>query len=86
MIIHVEQKHIDAGVRGDCERCTVALALKEQVPDARAVVVGVLDVDIFFTNRFDMAYSYALSQRVQQQTANFDNGKPVKPFNFRLNI
>ena len=77
MKIHVTRKHIKQGKRGYISFCPIALALKGygfkevMVDDEMAQVDG---------------KESWLSKRTRLFIANFDLGKPVKPFVFNLKI
>ena len=79
MIVKVTQEHIDKGRRRATSACPIALALKEQL--GHEVVVGEFSTYIGINSD-----SIPLPRSAQRFVARFDRGKPVKPFNFRVQL
>lgn len=79
MLIRVEQRHIDNGVRGNCRECMVALALRDLLPRVWYVSV---DCDLITIG----GRSYDMPEGVHSRVAAFDEGRPVAPFSFELPI
>lgn len=80
--IHVKQKHIKAGIKGNCSFCPVALAVKEHFGnDVEMVRVGAL-ISVHHKHRF--LDTYRMSRSVERFISKFDTKKKVKPFNFFL--
>ena len=81
-IIEVTKGDITAGRPGDCERCPIALAV------ARAIKRDDVHVSMSLMRAGDYYDSnsilWNLSKKVQNFIRRFDEGKPVKPFRFRL--
>jgi hypothetical protein len=84
MIIKVEQRHIDKGVRSNCEACPIALAVLEQYPDAHAVTVD--DDIVAGIDEFDAEHCvrFHMSTAALDFMCDFDEGRAVKPFEFEL--
>lgn len=78
MRIKITQDHIDKGLKRDCHSCPIAWAITE-VRHQSYVQVGTNDV------RID-AQVYQLPAKVSRFISNFDDGQPVKPFAFNLEI
>lgn len=76
MRIDVTQEHIDKGLTGSCSRCPVALAL--------------WDVGIPAVVHYDTAETYRdeiiLPVSARAFIAAFDDGEPVKPFHFDIEV
>ena len=77
--VHVTQQDIDAGERGKCGRCPVALALNRHIAPEQAIVLGrrwqVMDAE--------PVVRYRLPLRASVWIFDFDEGLPVAPFTFR---
>jgi hypothetical protein len=82
VIIEVRQDHIDKGLKKNCHSCPVALAVKEKFPNWRQISI----------NGFDLYHGYfdikcvELPVKVYNFVGNFDSGRPVKPFKFKIKI
>ena len=77
MQITVTQAHIDAGLRCDCDKCPLVLAFREKVGPC-SVGAGTL---ILFRPSFRML---PLPDEALQFRRDFDEGRPVKPFSFKM--
>jgi hypothetical protein len=84
MTIHVQQKHIDQGESRRSCFCPIALALADSFSDVIYASVGTGD---FAVNRrgFNLLQS-PLPESASKFVRAFDNGKPVKPFTFEIEI
>ena len=74
-LIKVQQKHIQKGVVCSHNRCPIALA----IADTTDIAVSDREVRIGFTR-------IQLSRSAFRFIGRFDSEKPVKPFNFKLDI
>ena len=82
MKINVTAEHIAHGVRKVCDKCPVALAIKEAIPAATYVMAGTGVIDITLNKVFK---SYEAPESVREFIVNFDRGiKPHLPFSFEL--
>jgi hypothetical protein len=81
MIVNVEQKHIDAGLAGECDMCPVALALIGA--GCYMVTVGNYEMNFIYK---DESYYLDNPNEVVLFIDNFDDENPVVPFSFRLEI
>lgn len=76
--IHVNAEHIRHGISQECCHCPVALALFEQTKTPYVVagchVVGLDKVEI------------PLPENARAFIAAFDEGEPVKPFAFEIDL
>lgn len=83
--IHVTDAHIAAGVRGDCARCPVALALAEHIKPG--INVHVYDTAVFWRGLEDIQ-TIDLPQDVYVWTGTFDYDVAYwsKPISFELPI
>lgn len=78
MIIQVKQKHIKNGIKSDPCNCPVALAIKERL-STEDVIVDDLGIGIGL-----YLETFRSTKKLESFIKNFDNGKKVKPFSFRL--
>jgi hypothetical protein len=82
--INVTQQHIDRGKRCNSERCPVALSILEVLPETSYVSV---DVRIYVEPSDTYDYIAAESpDEVCRFTSAFDDGKPVSPFSFEVEL
>lgn len=80
--IHLRQDHIDKGQRSECTRCPGALALIEQVPDVESVDVD--DIRVIFRTVMGATVKVETPEELHDFIIDFDDGKPVKPFSFKI--
>ena len=88
--INVTQKHIQKGRKSDCGQCPIALAILDTFGD-RITNVNVGDNRVInFEEKVlngDMNYlTCQASKKINSFIDKFDDGKPVKPFNFMLKV
>lgn len=87
--INVTQEHIDQGEEGSCDKCPVALALLEQVPDIREVAVTEESIDLWIGENANFL-NIKTPDSVALFIDMFDNLDPIKPklepFSFELNL
>lgn len=76
MRFSVTNDEITDGRIRDCERCPVALAIRKQLPHLR---VSVSKVAIIIQGAV-----YNVSEPIRKFLLDFDNGRPVEPFEFEL--
>lgn len=93
ILVHVTQDHIDKGCKGDSDNCPVALALLNAgvlTPVVYAPSLGPLGGLAGLwpvaggTAYLDIAVH--MPRSVERFIGRFDDGKPVKPFTFKLKI
>lgn len=72
--ISVEQKHINKGTKADIISCPINLACITKYPDAYT------GTTIIFLD----GKEYFLPKTAQKFIRDFDAGRPVKPFTFKL--
>lgn len=77
MIIKVTEKHIYLGQRESADSCPVALAVTEAIKTEVSIDTDSISLDSWKT-------STTLPRSAKRFIRNFDNSKPVKPFNFIL--
>lgn len=84
ILVKVEQKHINLGLRGNCSSCPIALAIKE-INQSKFVSIGYKDASIYFLERDD-TYTFDLPRAARRFINRFDKDVYVKakPFNFYL--
>jgi hypothetical protein len=84
--IEVTRDNIATGNPGENESCAVALAVKAKcLPDTEVQVDGYsvdLDLPFSFVSRINLE----TNETVKKFVADFDDGKPVEPFAFDLDI
>jgi hypothetical protein len=84
--VMVRAGDIAAGIKGDCSRCPVALALRRSFPSAGDVMV------CFTINLYRTVKDGLPSARVKTPDdvvcfiRDFDYGRRVKPFSFKLDL
>lgn len=81
--INVTQEEIYGGVRGDCERCPIALAIQRCVPNVRTVSVCDSEIEIGLWGIPSMSVNDPPSEAVDF-IRKFDNGLDVSPFSFEI--
>jgi hypothetical protein len=93
MKIEVTREHIARGVAGDCNRCSVALAVADAIPPAEGcrVHIAVCNSGIGITMTGPDGYSmdcesFDTPWNVRDFIADFDDGEPVSPIAFDLPI
>lgn len=79
MLIHVTQEDIDKGVRRECGKCPIALAVSRAF--GKPIRVGAFLVQFFSAN---MGASVDLPPEALAFRKAFDNGLPVQPFSFEV--
>ena len=83
--VRVTQEDIDAGVRGDCTSCPVALALLRAVPGAYEAAVDGPHFDLAMVDGPNL-YDVPLPRRVAWAIARFDFSGTMSPFEFDLSL
>ena len=78
MKVKVNNDHIQYGVKRNCEKCPIALALQDEFP-YHAIEVGDDGVTIG-------ADYYDLPEIAQDFISDFDDGMSVQPFEFMLDM
>ena len=77
--ISITQDHIDQGIRASCNKCPLALAIKEIFPDKK-ILVG---YNVVFVNSY---IGIELPEDLMEFIYSFDSGKLVEPREFQLDI
>lgn len=77
MKIKVEKKHIEQGVKGDCENCAIAKAIKAKLHHPVEVLQYHISV-----KKGGQEYCYNLPESATKFIRDFDAGRKVKPFTF----
>ena len=90
VVVEVTAEDIASGVAQKCEHCPIAIALRRAAGSARAYVDG---SDIFVSPVFDgdepsdiWNEAGECPQSVTEFVNAFDDGKPVKPFTFTVEL
>ena len=74
--VRVEQRHIDAGTKGNSQCCPIALAVREEFPRLPVMVTD---------SRVYLAFKrFILNDESKAFIENFDIGLPVEPCAFQL--
>jgi hypothetical protein len=76
MRIEIKQEHIDKGIKSNCERCPVALALKDAT--GKTYTVG-YEAEVV---SWDGGESLLIPKDARDFAWHFDHGNPVIPFVF----
>ncbi len=80
MKIKLTQSHIDAGVKGDCGSCPVALAVMEATGAKEAGVAG----GSMWIEGYRLITSTPAA--IRDFIDAFDAGRPVEPFEFDIEL
>ena len=83
MIVQVSKEHIKRGVPHSSRYCPVALAINLVDGFNEEVLVSPKDKDLGGGIKIG-AKHYHAPRSVERFVKQFDKGKPVKPFNFKL--
>lgn len=78
MKVEVTQADIDAGIRKECMKCPVALAVKRLYPD-REVKVGITRL---YLKLHGIASCYRIPKEIAVKIARFDDGAKMVPMEF----
>lgn len=87
ILVPVTQKHIDDGKKQDCQKCVIALAIKDALNKNRGVDKDKIEI-VTLTNhsvvRIDggRAFSIGHPGHISSFIRNFDRDVPVKPTRF----
>ena len=91
MKVFVSQEHIDIGRANDGNLCPIAHAIAEQHPNINKNLQYPVHVEgttivstIKGTEKKNIRY--AIPRSAKRFISAFDNGRPVKPFNFILTL
>lgn len=82
--VRVTQEDIDAGVRYDCCRCPVALALLAALPPTLSVVVWATGATLLALPRLHGVADVEFPRDVIDRIFEFDRGNGMTPFEFDL--
>lgn len=85
MTIHITQEDIDNGVARSCIKCPIALALNRQA-QLNFIYVDTRDRFSRCVVEYDIFKEIDLPHKAFLFMKAFDQGKPVKPFSFELEI
>ena len=77
MVVRVLKRHIDKGAVDNCNRCPIALAIRER--SGKSVSVRAYDVSVGDDE-------YVLPETASNFIFAFDSGKAVRPFKFTINV
>jgi hypothetical protein len=82
--VRVSQSHIDKGIKQDCEKCPVALAVLDAFPDAKWVSVDDDTIEVNYKNSFD-SDEFDTPQAAAEFMMTFDAGiGGCEPFEFTI--
>jgi hypothetical protein len=82
--ISVEQPHLDAALRANSSHCAIAMAIKEQVPDARHIAVDLQTIRWSNPKR-GVRYVFLTPHIAQTDVIiPFDQGEECKPVSFKM--
>jgi hypothetical protein len=84
-LIKVEQRHIDAGTRGDCGVCPVSLAIYDCLPGSCSVAVDWHWISFCIGINYNIRYySFKTPDFVSKNISRFDIEGIMEPFEFIL--
>ena len=81
--ISVTREHIAKGKRRDCERCPVALAIRDALPDLIYTRVGPINIALQRDAGEYLTY-FAFPPEVLDFVRDYDGRRGSKPFTFEL--
>ena len=81
--ISVTAGHIAKGKRRDCERCPVALAIRDALPDLIYARVGPVNIGLQREADEDLTY-FAFPPEVLDFVRDYDGRRGSRPFSFEL--
>ena len=84
LAVKVEEYHIKCASRGTSESCPIALALTPLLPAGQRASVGFGWFGIFEGSK--LLDTYELPQNATNFIRDFDNRRPVQPFEFEMEI
>lgn len=84
MRIDVTQIHIDQGFERNARKCPVALAIQDNIPGARVMVLHPNLVSINKGETIESLWCVGLPVEANQFIRAFDSGQEVTPFSFEL--
>lgn len=84
--VNVTKQHISNGKRNGAFDCPVALALKDKLPGKFQVNSETLAYRSLHNKKWLLTSITTLPKRVQQFISNFDSGKKVQPFEFKITV
>lgn len=84
MKLSITQEHINTGKPRESCDCPIALALRPYFPD-RLIVVHEGGISIF-KDEYEYLQITSPPEQARQFIHDFDNGRPVVPFEFELNL
>ena len=86
--IDVTQDHIDAGIRGQCKHCPIALAINEHVPGNVFTLVGPATIEFHINPHTEHVRRLTTDtpERASLFVVHYDEGGDAAPFAFDLAI
>lgn len=84
-MVTVTERHISTGKAADCERCPVARAIADAIPGLAYIGVFAHGIDLQRSEDEDEISAHTPDE-VAEFIEAFDNGRPVSPFTFTLDI
>jgi hypothetical protein len=84
-IINVTREHINNGVRGSGKMCALALSIQEQT-DMKEAWVGPFSGVWPSLGAYTGGRGIPLPVEARKFICDFDDGKPVQPFSFELDV
>lgn len=82
--INVTQEHIDKGMKGNCRKCPIALAVEQDYKPLAPPQVGL--TCMLITDLEGKAVTVSLPDECSNFIFRFDSERDVKPFSFELEI
>ena len=79
----ITQTDIDDGVRGDCERCPIALSLKRMIPEAESISIEADEIDIYLPNNIESVLIQT-THKITNWIYEFDRQADVIPIQLKI--
>ena len=86
VVVYLEPRHIDQGVRGNGGKCPAALAINDALPGAHKCWMGPLGVWVYRLPDDNLPTFIELPAAAAGFVRRFDSGQPVKPLSFTLKV
>ena len=83
MRVRIRKEHVDQAIRKNAHHCMIAEAIREEVPNATAVIVDLQSIR-WSDAASGVRYFYFTPPQAQQALLRFDEGEAVEPFNIDL--
>lgn len=86
VIVNVTARDIVKGIRGECIKCPVALAVNRLLKKPYQATVGFITIYYKTTTNFEGVHGPLMPENVGAFIRTFDNRSPPAPFKFKMYI